>query len=170
MTTNEVSLLDALELMVFCNYEGQIDQKSEFETQLYKDLRHQILAKIKDSRQLCFIWMFLRSWGPSGRDSTLRMVKLCYTIRVNICILSQKACDSIDEAFIASVTEDDYNYAVSQVIIGPEKKCLFEENSDDEILELIRKIHVKLEDSPVTIMPFIKSCTRNAVFYSLLKY
>ena len=79
VTSNEVSLPDALELMVFCNYEGQIDQKSEFETQLYKDLRHQILAKIKDSRQLCFIWMFLRSWGPSGRDSTLRMVKLCLT-------------------------------------------------------------------------------------------
>ena len=91
-------------------------------------------------------------------------------VMLNICILSQKACDSIDEAFIESVTEDDYNYAVSQVIIGPEKRFLFKENSDDEILELIRKIHVKLEESPVTIMPFIKSCTRNAYFYSILKY
>ena len=67
VTSNEVSLPDALELMVFCNHEGQIDQKSDFETQLYHDLLHQMLEKIEDSKQLCFIWMYLRSWGPSGR-------------------------------------------------------------------------------------------------------
>ena len=32
VTTNEVSLADALDLMVFCNHEGQMDQQSEFET------------------------------------------------------------------------------------------------------------------------------------------
>ena len=67
VTTNEVSLIDALELMVFCNHEGQIDQKSDFETRLYEELRNQILAKMKDSKELCFIWMYLRSRGPSGR-------------------------------------------------------------------------------------------------------
>ena len=66
VTTNKVSLLDALELMVFCNHEGQIDQKSDFETRLYEELRHQILTKMKDSKQLCFIWMYLRACGPSG--------------------------------------------------------------------------------------------------------
>ena len=70
-TTNRISLLDALELMVMCNHQGQIDQKSDFETRLYKELRHQILTQIKDSKQLCHIWMFLRSWGPSGWDSNL---------------------------------------------------------------------------------------------------
>ena len=68
VTTNELSLLDTLELMVFCNHEGQVDQKSDFETRLYEDLRHQILTNVTDSKQLCFIWMYLRSWGPSGRD------------------------------------------------------------------------------------------------------
>ena len=68
MKTNKVSLPDALELMVFCNHEGQIDQKSDFETRLYKDLQGQLLAKIKDPKQLCLIWIYLRSWGPSGRD------------------------------------------------------------------------------------------------------
>ena len=68
VTTNEVSLLDALELMVFCNHEGQIHQKSDFETRLYADLSDQILAVIKDPKELCFVWMFLRSQGPSGRD------------------------------------------------------------------------------------------------------
>ena len=68
VTTNEVSLLDALELMLFCNCEGQIDQKSDFETRLYEDLRRQILTKMNDSKQLCLIWMYLRSYGPSGRD------------------------------------------------------------------------------------------------------
>ena len=68
VSTNEVSLLDALELMVFCNHDGQVDQGSNFETQLYEDLLHEILEKIKDPEQLCFIWMYLRSWGASGRD------------------------------------------------------------------------------------------------------
>ena len=66
-TTNEISLLDALELMVLCNHQGQIDQKSDFETRLYEELRHQI-TEVKDSKELCHIWMFLRSWGPSGWD------------------------------------------------------------------------------------------------------
>ena len=68
VTTNEVSLLDALELMVFCNHDGQIDQGSDFETRLYEDLLCQILEQIKDSKQRCLIWMYLRSWGPSGTD------------------------------------------------------------------------------------------------------
>ena len=67
VTTNEVSLLDALELMVFCNHEGQIDQKSDFETRLYEDLLHQILTKL-NSKELCCIWIYLRSRGPSERD------------------------------------------------------------------------------------------------------
>ena len=52
VTTNKVSLLDALELMVFCNYEGQIDQKSDFEARLYEELHHQILTKAKGSENL----------------------------------------------------------------------------------------------------------------------
>ena len=70
ITTNEVSLLEALELMVFCNHEGQIDQKSDFETRLYADLSDQILTKIEDPKELCYIWMFLRSRGPSGMHPT----------------------------------------------------------------------------------------------------
>ena len=68
VTTNEVCLIDALELMVFCNHQGQLDMKSDFETRLYQDLTDQILTTIKDSKELCFIWMFLRSRGPSERD------------------------------------------------------------------------------------------------------
>ena len=75
VTTNEVSLIDALELMVFCNHQGQMDMKSEFETRLYRDLSDQILAEIKDSKELCFVWMFLRSRGPSGRDKNACNVK-----------------------------------------------------------------------------------------------
>ena len=76
VTTNEVSLIDALELMVFCNHQGQMDMKSEFETRLYQDLCDQILAEIKDSKELCFVWMFLRSRGPSGRYKNACNVKL----------------------------------------------------------------------------------------------
>ena len=66
--TNTISLEDALELMVFCNHQGQIDQKSSFETRLYDELYKKVTGEIKDPKQLCFIWLFLRSWGPSGRD------------------------------------------------------------------------------------------------------
>ena len=72
------------------------------------------------------------------------------------------ACHSLGNSFIESINYDDYNYAVSQIIIGPQNSC--DENSEEDILELVRKIHGKLEDSPVEIMPFIKSCTRNAIF------
>ena len=48
-------------------------------------------------------------------------------------------------------------------MIGPQKVC--DENSGEDILELVGKIHGKLEDSPVDIMPFIKSCFWDAVFY-----
>ena len=58
---NKVSLMDALELMLFCNYEGQIDQKSDFEIRLYDELCMKITDEIKDPVQLCFIWLFLRS-------------------------------------------------------------------------------------------------------------
>ena len=68
VTTNEVSLIDALELMLFCNHEGQIPQGSDFETRLYEELKNQILSKMKDSKALSFVWMYLRSRGPSGRD------------------------------------------------------------------------------------------------------
>ena len=68
MRTNELSLTDALELMVFCNHLGQIDQKSNFETRLYDEICKKVIGVIKDPEQLCIIWLFLRSWGPSGRD------------------------------------------------------------------------------------------------------
>ena len=77
--------------------------------------------------------------------------------------MSFKACHNLGNALIESVNEDDYNYSVLQIIVGPQKSC--DENSEDDIPELVRKINVTLEDSPMEIMPFIKSCTRNANIY-----
>ena len=48
------------------------------------------------------------------------------------------------------------------MIVGPEKSC--DETREEDFLEMVRKINGKLEESPKEIMPFIKSCTRNAVF------
>ena len=73
------------------------------------------------------------------------------------------ACQSLGEAFFASINDNDYSNTVLQIIVGPQKPC--DENSEKDILELVRKIHGKLEDSPSEIVPFIKSCTRNAVFF-----
>ena len=47
------------------------------------------------------------------------------------------------------------------IIIGSKKKA-YGKNSKNDIDILIKKIREKLEDSPVAILPFIESCTRNA--------
>ena len=73
------------------------------------------------------------------------------------------ACQSLGEAFFESINDNDYSNAVLQIIVGPEKSG--DENCDEDIPELVGKIHRKLEDSPTEIMTFIKSCTRNAVFF-----
>ena len=75
-TSNEVTLADALELMIFCNHEGQIEQKSDFETRLYNELCEKITDTIHDRKHICLIWMYLRSWGPSVKDKT-DAEKLC---------------------------------------------------------------------------------------------
>ena len=67
---------------------------------------------------------------------------------------------------IGSFTEEEYNYVVMQ-IIGEKKAQKRKMNSDDDPFEefipkVIKKIRDKLENSPMTIFPFIESCTRNA--------
>ena len=67
---------------------------------------------------------------------------------------------------IGSFTEEEYNYVVMQ-IIGEKKAQKRKMNSDDDPFEefipkAIKKIRDKLENSPMTIFPFIESCTRNA--------
>ena len=41
---NVVKLSDALEILAYCLYDGKVDQKSEFETELYNDL----LSNVKE--------------------------------------------------------------------------------------------------------------------------
>ena len=89
-----------------------------------------------------------------------RCYKLTYSVEKLIVFVSHIACHILGEAFIESINEDDYKNVVFQVITTPEKKS--HENSGEDILELICKIYKTLEDSPVTILPFINSCTRNA--------
>ena len=76
-------------------------------------------------------------------------------------LVSHEACHGLSDAFIESINEDDYKNAVFQVVNGPEKSSN-DKGPDDNILKLISKIYKTLEDSPVSILPFIQSCTRNA--------
>ena len=82
-------------------------------------------------------------------------------------------CDSLDKKIIGSITEDEYNNVVMQ-IIGEKKAQKRKINSDDNPYEdfihnVIKKIRDKLENSPMIILPFIESCTRNAYQTHLLK-
>ena len=58
----------------------------------------QIKSAMKDSTsdQLCIAWMYLRSWGPS-------------------------ACHSLIDKMTGSITEDDYNSALLNIMKGPNK-------------------------------------------------
>ena len=68
--------------------------------------------------------------------------------------------EGLDKKIIQSINPDDYDYAVA-IIIGSKKKA-YGKDSKNDIDILIKKIREKLEDSPVAILPFIESCTRNA--------
>ena len=67
---------------------------------------------------------------------------------------------------IGSITEEEYNHVVMQ-IIGEKRAQKRKMNSDgnpyeDFIPDITKKIRDKLENSPMMILPFIESCTRNA--------
>ena len=102
-------------------------------------------------------------------NETLSLLCEDYKIyfKVKFSFVPITACQSLGEAFFESINDHDYSNAVLRIIVGPQKSC--DENSGEDIIELVRKIHHKLEDSPVEIMPFIKSCTRNAAFTDKLK-
>ena len=111
--------------MIFCNYEGQIEQNSDFESRkgfllsaykllnimdcskaprsksfirLYEHLRNQIISDriIDASDERCIAWMYLRSWGPS-------------------------ACHSLIDKLTEFITEDDYNSALLNIMKGPDE-------------------------------------------------
>ena len=151
MQTNTISLTDALELMVFCNHLGQIDQKSEFETRLYDELSKKVTDKFKDPKELCFIWMFLRSWGPSGKDFKLVKIRSDYPVQsFSLCIeVLFEAHPRITEKF----NEDHLRCAISEIMIGPK------DNSDDVLL-VIQKLREQLEQSATEIFPFFEACSR----------
>ena len=77
-----------------------------------------------------------------------------------VCIIPLLVGEGLDKKIIQSINPDDYDYAVA-IIIGSKKKP-YGKDSKNDIDILIKKIREKLEDSPVAILPFIESCTRNA--------
>ena len=63
---------------------------------------------------------------------------------------------------IESINTDDYNLAISRIMIGAEPNPEKNHQCEDDIFVLISKIREKLEDTPAAIFPFIDSCTRKA--------
>ena len=50
---NVVKLSDALEILAYCLYDGKVDQKSEFETDLYNDLLSKVKTKLLHEFGFC---------------------------------------------------------------------------------------------------------------------
>ena len=63
---NEVELSNALELLAYCLYDGKVDQKSEFETELYNEL----LSEVKQ-RLLCEFGFSIDEIIPVASDKYL---------------------------------------------------------------------------------------------------
>ena len=87
---------------------------------------------------------------------------LCF-IFVEAQFSSHKACHSLGDKFVETFDEDHYNSTVVQIVTGAQKKSC-DGNIDGDIVKLIRKMHERLTESPITIIEFIKSCTRKAYF------
>ena len=89
---------------------------------------------------------------------------LCF-IFVEAQFSSHKACHSLGDKFVETFDEDHYNSTVVQIVTGAQKKsCDGNIDGDTCIVKLIRKMHERLTESPITIIEFIKSCTRKAYF------
>ena len=54
ISTDNVKLSEAVEIMAYCLMDGKVDQKSRFETYLYKDLLDR-LKKYKVNRMKAFL-------------------------------------------------------------------------------------------------------------------
>ena len=101
--------------------------------------------------------------NSGGRYFVYRNIWRIYSNLYNLILLfiPPQASHGLDEKILESINGDDYDNAVSKIMIGP-KKNSHEDQPKDDIGFLIKEIREKLKESPATIFPFIESCSRIA--------
>ena len=57
----------ALELAIFLGYDGQLDQKSGMEMDLFQSVMDQLKETEMTNTENALMWLFVKSWGPKGQ-------------------------------------------------------------------------------------------------------
>ena len=57
----------ALEFAIFLGYDGQLEQKSSTETDLFQSVIDQLKKTEMTKTENALMWLFVKSWGPNGK-------------------------------------------------------------------------------------------------------
>ena len=63
----DVPLIIALEFAVFLGYDGQLEQKSDMETDLFQSVIKQLKNTEMTNTENALMWLYVKSWGPNGQ-------------------------------------------------------------------------------------------------------
>ena len=63
----EISFVAALEFAVFLGYDGQLEQKSGMETDLFRSVIEQLKRTEMTNIENALMWLYVKSWGPKGQ-------------------------------------------------------------------------------------------------------
>ena len=63
----EISFVAALEFAVFLGYDGQLEQKSGIETDLFQSVMEQLNKTEMTKTENALMWLYVKTWGPKGQ-------------------------------------------------------------------------------------------------------
>ena len=88
----DVPFIVALEFAVFLGYDGQLEQKSGMETDLFQSVMEQLNKTEMTKTENALMWLYVKTWGPKGQhvlddenlwnfggeDLDAAIMKICY--------------------------------------------------------------------------------------------
>ena len=63
----DVPLVIALEFALFLGYDGQLEQKSSMETDLFQSVIDQLKKTEMTNTENALMWLYVKTWGPKGQ-------------------------------------------------------------------------------------------------------
>ena len=63
----DVPLIIALEFAIFLGYDGQLEQKSGLETDLFRSVMEQLKETEMTNIENALMWLYVKSWGLKGQ-------------------------------------------------------------------------------------------------------
>ena len=62
----DVPLVVALEFAIFLGYDGQLEQKSDMETDIFQSVIEQLKNTEMTNLENAMMWLYVKSWGPKA--------------------------------------------------------------------------------------------------------